>query len=609
MNVRPSLSFKLKFILFVSIFITVLIAFIAIMFARININSAIAIFGESGVPIVRTAQSIIDGDEFEKFSETKDENDPYYEETRLKLLEIKQTSNCRFLYTMQQKDGKEFYYIIDGSCDPSDEENFSPLGTVEDITSYGEYPFLAMVNKEITISRVEKQEDWGWTITVYAPIINSQGISVGFIGCDFDVHDMMSMIQKSITQLAITCTIVVILLIVAIVLFMSPFFKRINAVIDAMGAISQGEGDLTMRLKVNKLDEVGRLSESCNALTEKLCSIISSLKTSVESLSDTGKSLHTQTQETIATVDSANENIELINDQAKDQSETMNEVFSSVSQVESEIKGLDEKLAMQSSEIKSSSDTIKNLTNRITDMAANLSEVVTEQNKLVALTKDGKNIQENVQIKMNAIVEETKNLSVANAAITDIASQTNLLAMNAAIEAAHAGETGKGFAVVANEIRSLAETSAKQSNAISDLIEKIDESVKEVVNATSLSTNSFSEIGEQVSHIDNFMNEINKKMQEQHESANAILGTMTEINSSTNDIATGNTKMKDESSKLFSGIDNLREKTSSILKTVDEANESLKHIHETAKINEEAARKNLLVSSEVNEMVNKFKTE
>lgn len=602
------MSFKIKFTLFISIFITVVIAIITVVFARMNTNSAIKIFGESGIPTVKAALQMIDGDEFERFAKTQDESDPYYETTRLKLLDIKKTSSCRFLYTMAQKQGKNFYYIIDGSCDPSDEENFSPLGTVEDITSYGEYPFISMQNKEITVSKVEKQEEWGWTITVYAPIVNSQGKSIGFIGCDFDARPVMTMIQKNIVRLVFLCAFIVILIVVAIILFMAPFFRRINSVIQAMDGISQGEGDLTMRLDVNSTDEIGRLSESCNAVNEKLCSIIGTVKVSVSSLSETGKSLHAKTQETIETVESANESIELINGQAKGQSQTMDKVFDSVSLVENEINNLDANLKTQSEKIETSTVEVKNLAQNISEMTRSVSEISEQQNRLVALTNNGKNIQENVSQKMQAIVEQTKDLTEANEAISNIADQTNLLAMNAAIEAAHAGELGKGFAVVADEIRSLAETSGEQSNSIAQLVEKINESVDAVAGATELSSNSFTEIGKQVSQIDKFMQDVNTEMTEQHSSANEISETISGIHESTQVIADGNIKMKDESEKLFSGIENLRSQISSILQTSGEATQSLHHIHDTAKINEEAARQNLLVSAEVKDLVNKFKT-
>ena len=142
-------SFRLKFIAFISVFVTMLVLVLSFFYVRQNVSSAIQIFGEAGVTVVQAARTVIDGDKFERLVKSLDENDPYYKEACASLLEMKKLSNCRYLYTMAQKSGNDFYYIIDGSCEPTDEENFSPLGTVEDISSYGDAPYESMQKKQM----------------------------------------------------------------------------------------------------------------------------------------------------------------------------------------------------------------------------------------------------------------------------------------------------------------------------------------------------------------------------------------------------------------------------------------------------------------------------
>ena len=602
-------SFRLKFIAFVSVFITLLVLILTVFFVRQNISSAVRIFGDAGLTVVESASAVIDGDKFEKLVSSLDERDPYYKEACDTLLGIKQVSNCRYLYTMAQKSGNDFYYIIDGSCEPSDEENFSPLGTVEDISSYGKAPFTSMNDKVSIVGKLERQDLWGWTVTAYAPVVNRSGKAVGFIGCDFDARPLVAMIKSSIIKSALIGIILVLVVIFAITRFMQHFFDRIADVTDAMKQISQGEGDLTLRLQEGSEDEIGKLARSCNAVTERLRVMVSSLKESVATLSGTGRSLHEQTELAISAIKEANGGVQTINAQSKDQSRTMGDVYGSVQSVEGGLNGLNEKLDVQSQAISSSSSAIVQLTANINSINESVNRVTGLYANLMTVTQNGRKVQDTVHEKIELIVKESKNLTEANAAINSIAEQTNLLAMNAAIEAAHAGNAGKGFGVVADEIRHLAETSAQQSASIKTLIEEIETSITSIVEATELSSRSFADIGGQVANINTLMQEIKNGMNEQHIGAESILEKINVINTSTSDIMSMSSGMKKDSTRLFSGIDELRKQSAAIGEKAAFAAESLHQIQQSAEKNGEAARQNMTVSDEVSELVNKFKTQ
>jgi len=287
----------------------------------------------------------------------------------------------------------------------------------------------------------------------------------------------------------------------------------------------------------------------------------------------------------------------------------MGMVYNSVQSVEGGLNGLNEKLDVQSKAISSSSMEIEQLTANITSITESVNRMSDLYANLLTVTQNGRKVQATVGEKIDLIVSESKNLTEANAAINSIAEQTNLLAMNAAIEAAHAGTAGKGFGVVADEIRHLAETSAQQSASIKTLIEEIDASIASIVEATDLSSKSFSEIGAQVANINTLMQEIKNGMNEQHVGAESILEKINVINSSTSDIVSMNAFMKKESSKLFAGIEDLRKQSSSIVEKAGFAAESLRQIQQSAEKNGEAARQNVTVSTEVSELVNKFKTQ
>jgi hypothetical protein len=180
-----NISLKLQFTLFFIIFVIAIYSVVIVISIQQAMGLTKTISEELGIPIVKSALEIIDGDSFEALAESLDENDPYYEKTRAELLALKNTTKCFYLYTMVQVEGTLFRYIIDGSGTPDDEEHFSPLGQEEDIKKYSVPVLRAMTTGEIQTSSIDYVQEWGWTISTYAPILNSAGDVVGILGCDF----------------------------------------------------------------------------------------------------------------------------------------------------------------------------------------------------------------------------------------------------------------------------------------------------------------------------------------------------------------------------------------------------------------------------------------
>jgi hypothetical protein len=157
--------------------------------------------------VVEEAAALIDGDAFEALSRSLDPQDPWYEETRLALLAIKEKSNCIYLYTMAPAVGPVFRYIIDGSAPPENEDAFSPLGTAEDISSYLKPVLRTLETKKYQISSLDFNTQWGWVVSLYAPILNSSGEAVGVIGCDFKAGEIYERLWSQIARQLIVSTV------------------------------------------------------------------------------------------------------------------------------------------------------------------------------------------------------------------------------------------------------------------------------------------------------------------------------------------------------------------------------------------------------------------
>ncbi|MDR3200510.1 MAG: response regulator [Spirochaetales bacterium] len=180
---------KFRFTLFFTIFIISIFSVIIITSLQQILSVTTTLCARQGLPLTEKVASLIDVAAFERLAATLDPLDPYYEETRLKILAIKEDSSSLYLYTMAPVTQTTYRYIIDGSGQPGDQA-FSPLGAEEDISNFDKAFLKTMQTKTSQFSDIDHQENWGWVVSTYTPILNASGEAIGIIGCDFEAESI-----------------------------------------------------------------------------------------------------------------------------------------------------------------------------------------------------------------------------------------------------------------------------------------------------------------------------------------------------------------------------------------------------------------------------------
>ncbi len=561
-------SLRTKFILFAAIFILLLCTAFTLVSVNELIVSATGIFARGALPLARKVAENVDQQAFSRVVSTLDSSDPYYIETQQWLLSLKNDSLSRFLYTMARTPDGRYLYIIDGSSTPDDEELFSALGDEENISSFGPAFMEAFNEGKESFSSLESQDDWGWLISVYVPIKTSAGEVIGIVGCDYDASDLRTQIvQVSRTQILFGCAGLVVGLLM--ILFVSKLiFTPIKLLSAPLEHIAQGVGDLSIQIPIKGKNEISALGNKFNAFLKTMRKIVLTIRQEVASLNKTGVDLSSDAVKSAEALTGVQAHMEKINELAVEQDSRTGQTMGAIGLLQANIRKLDAEIQSQTSALSQSFAAVEEMTANIDSVNTIISRVAEQYGELVKESETGKKLQLDVGAKISDIKTHSQGLADANTLIQAMADQTNLLAMNAAIEAAHAGSAGKGFAVVANEIRKLAATSLAQSLSIRNLLNGITASVSEIVSASDRSTAGFSRIAGRIAEVETMVSELRLAMTEQSTGSVEINKSMAIIHGSSGSILENTQAIKTESKEVFSSIGELRRSASEILEQV-----------------------------------------
>lgn len=382
--------------------------------------------------------------------------------------------------------------------------------------------------------------------------------------------------RRTILTASITIYLGVIFFLAIVITLILVFRKSIVSARKVSDALSEGAGDLTIRLPVINIDETGDLIHSFNRFLDKIQSIITNIKENTYVLTGNIQNIRSSINIGVSDFETLNKEFkeELINSNKIAESSAsasrvsfmqrtrINAVNETIRQLLDNINEISEKMKSQSDAVNRTSVSVQQMMANIVTVNQGSTRANTYSKILDAEARDGGNISESVADSIQGIKDYSKQITNITQVIHNISEQTNLLAMNAAIEAAHAGDYGRGFTVVAEKIRKLAEDTANNSTVINDLIEETIQAIEQTVALVSKSAASSDKILESSVMLSDVISSISMANEELDVGRKDILNNVSNLNIITEavqELSVRQMQMSSMVSQNIAGVDKLAE--------------------------------------------------
>lgn len=380
------------------------------------------------------------------------------------------------------------------------------------------------------------------------------------------------------------------------------FYETINHIDDL-----REKGDLVTRLSIGSFDDFGVVMTSMNNLMDFLKESLSALKIENLKVGQGAENLLIVTQSSTAGMEQVISSFENMYSENEEKDRLLESARVSIDKLNSDALKVSQHMEDQAEAEQRNAASITEMVSNINSITELIQKAQVLSNLLSESSVAGASEVEKTQAVIESIKDKSKKMIEVVRVIQDVASQTNLLAMNAAIEAAHAGNAGSGFSVVADEIRKLAENTQSQTKNINELITEIAASIEEGSTSMTDTKTMFTKIREGISDQSNVVNEISNTMEVQSSSANNVLSMTNQIS---NQITEVNHLIKNQANyteEIKSGIEDIVNLSGSVNSAMNESETVIKDFAESIETVKEKAQENQTSVMNITFELNKFK--
>ena len=407
--------------------------------------------------------------------------------------------------------------------------------------------------------------------------------------------------------LTVMFTVIGISILTALLISISIFrrlrapLKTILSVTDAMA-----DGRLDQRAGLTRMDEMGQIGANIDKAAENISNLIQALQTAADDGAALSDRLGSVAEETAAAITEISANIESIDKRTNDMDRTARSAGTDVSEIVERLEDLNRAATDQSASVTQSTASIEEMVASI----KNVNEISDEKNRsaeeLTLIAEESRNSVKQTGDLVEEITKLTESTLEVISVINAVASRTNLLAMNAAIEAAHAGDAGRGFSVVADEIRKLAESTGNNAKSINESLGAMVSKIKMVKTASQSSIDAMEKMAVDVKGFTRSFAEISSSMSEMSIGSQEVLNASEALSMLTQNLNHAIGDMSEKAVTASSGMDTLVNLVDQVSSGITEIGRAGNDINSAANTLSSDGMENRSIINRIRELADKF---